>query len=67
MIETNPSKEWHQQSPEEVIALLRSSESGLTAEEAAKRLSKDGVNELTEGKRISVGLIFLSQFKSLVI
>ena len=67
MIETNPSKEWHQQSPEEVIALLRSSESGLTAEEAAKRLSEGGVNELTEGKRISAGLIFLRQFKSLVI
>ncbi len=60
-------KAWHSQSAEEALALLGSSATGLSAQEAAQRLAADGPNELKEGKRISPLQIFLGQFKSLII
>ena len=41
--------------------------SGLSAEEAARRLAAAGPNLLKQGKRISPLQIFLAQFKSLII
>jgi Ca2+-transporting ATPase len=68
MIQAPPkSKPWHNRSAGEVLADLGSSASGLSGQEAAKRLTVDGQNELTEGKRISPYQIFLGQFKSLLI
>ena len=58
---------WHNRSAEDVLSHLGSSVHGLFAEEAAKRLVANGLNELTEGKRISPLQIFLGQFRSLII
>ncbi|MDO8541497.1 MAG: cation-translocating P-type ATPase [Opitutaceae bacterium] len=58
---------WHSQSADDVLAKLGSSAAGLSAEEAARRLSADGPNELKEGRRISPWQILLGQFKSLII
>ena len=60
-------KAWHSQSAEKVLAHLGSAATGLSVQEAAKRLAANGPNELKEGKRISPWQIFLSQFKSLII
>ncbi len=66
---TGPQKAaaWHRQAAEEVLTHLDSAATGLSAEEAAKRLAANGPNELTEGVHISPLQIFLSQFKSLII
>jgi len=58
---------WHRRPAEEVLAQLGSAETGLSAQEAARRLAADGPNQLKEGKRISPLRIFLGQFKSLII
>ena len=61
------SKTWHNQSAEEVLTQIGSSADGLSAQEAAQRLTADGPNEITEGKHISPVQIFLGQFKSILI
>ena len=58
---------WHSQAGDAVLAQLGSSTTGLSAQEAAKRLAAEGPNELKEGRRISPFQIFLGQFKSLII
>jgi Ca2+-transporting ATPase len=58
---------WHSMQAEAVLAQFGTSPSGLTEEEARKRLEQHGPNELTEGKRISPLKIFLDQFKSFLI
>ena len=58
---------WHSQSADNVLAKFNSTTTGLSAQEAEKRLAADGPNELKEGKRISPLQIFLGQFKSLII
>ena len=64
-----PSKgaAWHSQPIEDVLAQLDSVATGLTEQEAVRRLAVSGLNELKEGKRISPLQIFLSQFKSLIV
>lgn len=49
-------------STEEVFAEVKSSENGLTAAEAEKRLSENGKNKLQEGKKKSLVRRFLEQF-----
>ncbi|MGM9645346.1 MAG: cation-translocating P-type ATPase [Eubacteriales bacterium] len=46
---------------EEVIAELGSDKGGLTSQEAAERLEKNGKNKLAEGKKKSLIMRFLSQ------
>ncbi|MGZ8915035.1 MAG: cation-translocating P-type ATPase, partial [Methylobacter sp.] len=58
---------WHSLSAEEVLTQLDSTAAGMSAPEAALRLTANGPNELKEGKRISALQIFLGQFKSLII
>jgi P-type Ca2+ transporter type 2C len=58
---------WHCRPAEVVLAELRSTASGLTGAEAARRLAADGANELVEAKRISPVQIVLAQFKSLIV
>ena len=49
-------------STEEVFAEVKSTENGLTAAEAQKRLSENGKNKLQEGKKKSLVRRFLEQF-----
>ncbi len=58
---------WYSLPGEEVLAQLRSSAAGLSAQEAAQRLAADGPNELKEAKHISPLQIFLGQFKILIV
>ncbi|MEK7150624.1 MAG: HAD-IC family P-type ATPase [Patescibacteria group bacterium] len=55
---------WQSKSLSEVFQALRSSEHGLTAEEAARRLKESGLNKLPIGKVDSHLIIFLRQFQS---
>ena len=64
----DPGREdWHTRSPEDALAQLGSSGSGLSAADAAQRLAANGPNELTESKGVSPLQMFLGQFKSLII
>ena len=58
---------WYNRSADDVLAEVESSAQGLSAQEAAQRLSANGNNELTEGERSSAFRTFLGQFKSLII
>ncbi|AAM07430.1 TPA: calcium-translocating P-type ATPase, SERCA-type [Methanosarcina acetivorans] len=50
-----------------VLEELKTSEEGLSSEEAEKRLEEYGKNELKEKEKVSVLRLFLSQFKSILI
>lgn len=64
----DPGREdWHTRSPEDVLAQLGSSASGLSATDAAQRLATNGPNELKESEGVSPLQIFLGQFKSFII
>jgi len=59
---------WHKLSVNEAISLLATDvEQGLSANEAKNRLAQYGQNKLRKGKRFSALVIFVSQFKSLII
>ncbi len=64
---TSDEPQWHQRSVESVLKELGTAEAGLSASEAGIRLAADGPNVLHEGKRINPLMIFLRQFKSLII
>lgn len=51
----------------EILKLLKTSENGLSEEEAKRRLQEYGYNEIVEKEKISAIQIFLSQFKSVII
>lgn len=59
---------YHSIKDDEVLKLMRSDPSkGLTTEEAELRMKKYGGNKITETKKRSLILIFLSQFKSPIV
>jgi Ca2+-transporting ATPase len=59
---------WHKLSITEAASLLETDvEQGLSGNESKKRLARYGQNKLRKGKRVSALVIFVSQFKSLVI
>ena len=58
---------WQTQTPEEVLSALKSTPTGLTAQEAAARLAASGPNKLAEGKKKTVFGIFLAQFADFMI
>ena len=58
---------YHNKETKEAFKELKTSESGLTGEEAEKRLKEYGLNEIKEERGISPFEIFLSQFKSIVV
>jgi Ca2+-transporting ATPase len=60
-------KKHYQMNIKEVLQNLYTSEKGLSKGEAAKRLKKYGKNELRAKIKIPVWLVFLSQFKELLI
>ena len=57
-------KQWHAQSPSEILKELDSSESGLSSERVRNLLFKYGPNSLPEPKVPGIFFIFLSQFLS---
>jgi len=59
---------WHKLSINEAASLLTTDvEQGLANNEANKRLARYGQNKLRKGKPFSALVIFISQFKSLII
>ncbi|MCD6575847.1 MAG: calcium-translocating P-type ATPase, SERCA-type [Nanoarchaeota archaeon] len=58
---------WHTLKIKEIFRVLETSENGLTSEEAERRLSEFGPNELTKEKKKTILSIFLNQFKSFLI
>jgi len=60
-------KNWYNLEAFETIVSLNSTPSGLSHEEAKKRLAQFGPNELVEKEKISPWKIFIEQFKSFLI
>ncbi|MBP1156103.1 MULTISPECIES: calcium-translocating P-type ATPase, SERCA-type [unclassified Paenibacillus] len=61
-------KQWYQMTAEETLQSSGTEPSkGLTAEEADKRLSDHGKNELTDGQGVSPITLFLNQFKDFMV
>ena len=60
-------KEWYQKDNEEIIKELESSVDGLTGDEAVRRLSVYGLNELYKKEKDSIIKIFFSEFKDPII
>ena len=58
---------FHSQSAENVLKKLSSDKEGLSKEEAKARLEEFGFNEIPEKKKYSPVLVFLKQFKSVMI
>ncbi len=58
---------WHTLTEDDALSRLSSGRSGITSSEAKSRLEKDGPNELTMQKGTSPIIIFLSQFKDLMV
>jgi Ca2+-transporting ATPase len=58
---------FYQASPEQLFSQLRTTSSGLEEEEAKNRSQKSGLNVLIETKKNSAFLLFISQFKDLMI
>ena len=51
----------------EVLSRLDASADGLSDEQAKERLEAHGPNQLAEGKKKSVAMVFLDQFKDLLV
>src|SRR5918998_5352375 len=66
-IDAEPGTLWHTLTLEESCERLKSTPHGLTAAEAARRLSEFGPNELLAVGRISPWTILLEQFKNVLI
>jgi Ca2+-transporting ATPase len=57
-------EKWHNLNIDNALLALESGYSGLSEEEAQKRLIEYGQNELKSGEKTSAIMVFLSQFKS---
>ena len=58
---------WHKLNTEETFKELKTSEHGLNATTAEENLRKTGPNELAEGKKKSIVMMLLAQFKDIMI
>lgn len=58
------SREWHTKTISEVLETIRSSERGLTSNEARRRIGEFGRNKLPEAKVDGAAIIFFRQFQS---
>jgi magnesium-transporting ATPase (P-type) len=58
---------WHALEVEDVLRTLETSCSGLSKDQAQKRLAQFGPNELVKKGKVSAWAIFLEQFKSFLI
>lgn len=59
--------QWHSMSVQDILHTLKTSDEGLSHEEAQLRLEKYGFNELESESKISPWSIFLEQFKNVLI
>ena len=66
-IMSRPTRFWHLLPVDQVLASLKSSPTGLSSAEAAKRLAEFGPNELRAARRISPWQILLEQFKNVLV
>lgn len=62
-----PAIPWHTVSLAETLDKVSSQFAGLSQAEAAKRLAEHGPNELEDVKQINPLIVFLAQFKSLIV
>src|SRR6056297_2846901 len=62
-----PQEKYFQMDIKKVLESLKTSEKGLSKTDAKKRLKKYGANELKAKLQMPTWLIFLSQFKELLI
>lgn len=58
---------FYSEEPDQVLQKLNTTRSGLSREEAARRLEQNGPNALTEGKKKSVLRVFLEQFADFLV
>ena len=58
---------WHKLSIPEIFESLHTTQHGLSASEANQKLLETGPNELQEGKKKSIALMLLAQFKDVMI
>ena len=58
-----PAEYWNS-APEQLLSTLKTSEKGLTQQEAEERLKSYGPNALVERRETTALMLFLSQFKS---
>lgn len=58
------NKDWHALQIEEIFQSLTTQEEGLSKKEAANRLQKYGLNEISPRKKKSFLVIFIDQFRS---
>ena len=59
--------DWYQKTGEEALRHFDVTTDGLSSEQAAERLKKDGKNVLAEGKKKTVLQVFLGQFADLLV
>jgi Ca2+-transporting ATPase len=59
--------EWHARALDEVFGAFETSESGLTDEEAARRLDEYGPNEIHDDTEVSPLALFVAQFQDALI
>lgn len=61
------AQEWYLQSPEQVLAALKTGKQGLSEHEAKERIKQFGLNHLAVSKDRSLWALFLSQFFTLFV
>ena len=60
--DTRRSESWHATSTDELCSALATDETGLSADEAAHRLSEYGTNDIHDAERESALSLLVSQF-----
>lgn len=60
-------RHWYQMSAKEALEALKSSSKGLAREEASRRREEGGANELRTDAAVPKWLLFLSQFRDLLV
>lgn len=60
-------REWHRMDADDAVKALESSADGLSEGEAKSRLQKYGYNELQEKKKTPQWILFLNQFRDILI
>jgi len=63
----NGSPPWHTQTRQQALAALSSNQTGLSHEEASKRLIEYGANRITAVDQVSGWRIFFEQFRNVLI